>query len=120
MVFVADENFPLPSVRALRRLGHDVLSIQESFSGLSDREVLRLAVREQRILLTFDRDFGERIFKLHESAPPGVVLLRFRPSGPLEPAELLAPVLNSATLLGQFTVVTRQELRQRTLPRSQG
>jgi predicted nuclease of predicted toxin-antitoxin system len=62
MKIVMDENFPYPSVRAMRRMGFDILSIQESFPGLSDTDVLRVAVREDRILLTFDRDFGERIF----------------------------------------------------------
>ncbi len=112
-----DENFPYPSVRAMRRMGFDILSIQESFPGFSDTEVLRIAVREDRILLTFDRDFGERIFHKGEPPPPGVVLLRFRPLSPLEPSEMLPAILEKIILDGNFTVITRHDVRQRSLPR---
>ncbi|HEX3245608.1 MAG TPA: DUF5615 family PIN-like protein, partial [Chloroflexota bacterium] len=43
---MADENFPLPVVEALRALGHDVLTIQEYGLGnraLPDRAVLAAA-----------------------------------------------------------------------------
>ena len=30
---LADENFPLPVVEELRRLGHDVLTVQEGVRG---------------------------------------------------------------------------------------
>ena len=116
MRLIADENFPLPSVRSLREAGFDILSVQESFSGISDPEVLRLAVREDRILLSFDRDFGDQIFHKDEPSPPGVVLLRFRPLSPLEPAELLLPILNTVGIEGNFTVITRRHIRQRPLP----
>jgi predicted nuclease of predicted toxin-antitoxin system len=43
---------------------------------LSDEEVLAIAVREQRILLTYDRaDFGELIFR-YRHRHCGVILLR--------------------------------------------
>ena len=117
MRIVTDENFPNPSVWAMRQMGFDILSIQESFPGFSDTEVLRIAVREDRILLTFDRDFGERIFHKGEPPPPGVVLLRFRPLSPLEPSEILPSILGKTTLEGNFTVITRHDVRQRPLPR---
>jgi predicted nuclease of predicted toxin-antitoxin system len=116
MRIVADENFPFPSVRAMRQMGIDILSIQQSFPGFSDTEVLRVAVREKRILLTFDRDFGDRIFHKGEPPPPGVVLLRFRPVSPLEPSEILPSILEETTLEGNFTVITRRDVRQRPLP----
>ncbi|WP_208738476.1 DUF5615 family PIN-like protein [Bradyrhizobium vignae] len=59
MRFLADENFPGSAVDALRASGHDVIWIRASAPGSSDREVLAQASHEQRILLTFDKDFGE-------------------------------------------------------------
>ena len=53
-----NENFPLPVVEELRRLGHDVLTIQESGKAdqaLSDEAVLDFARGESRILLTLNR-----------------------------------------------------------------
>jgi predicted nuclease of predicted toxin-antitoxin system len=63
MNFLADENFPVPSVTLLRSNGHDVASIREDSRGASDEAVLRRAVIERRILLTLDRDYGELIFR---------------------------------------------------------
>lgn len=62
----ANENFPLPVVEELRRLGHDVLTIQETGQAgqaVSDEEVLASAYREGRILLTFNR---KHFIRLHQ------------------------------------------------------
>ena len=63
MRFLANENFPLPSVRLLREAGHDVVSISEETPGITDSQVLSRAVSEQRIILTFDRDYGVMIYR---------------------------------------------------------
>jgi hypothetical protein len=36
MVFLANENFPMPSVKLLRQNGFEVISIQEDLGGISD------------------------------------------------------------------------------------
>jgi len=59
MRFLANENFPGPAVTALRAAGHDVVWIRTAAPGSTDRDVLAQAAREERILLTFDKDFGE-------------------------------------------------------------
>jgi hypothetical protein len=59
MRFLADENFPAVAVRSLTNAGHDVVWVPEVSPSLSDRDVLALAIRETRILLTFDKNFGE-------------------------------------------------------------
>jgi hypothetical protein len=56
--FYADEDFPLQSVEALRRLGHDVLRASEA--GLANRavpdeEVLQQATERHRAVLTLNR-----------------------------------------------------------------
>ncbi len=59
MRFLANENVPLEAVQALRKSGFDVAWVRQSAPGMIDPEVLAWAVREQRVLLTFDKDFGE-------------------------------------------------------------
>jgi predicted nuclease of predicted toxin-antitoxin system len=59
MRLLADENFPSAGVEALNAAGADIVSVRSAAPGLSDSEVLAWAVREQRVLLTFDKDFGE-------------------------------------------------------------
>ena len=76
MRFLANENFPLPSVRLLRSAGHDVLSITEESPGISDDRILARAVAEERIILTFDRDYGELIYRVGMVAA-AVLLLRY-------------------------------------------
>jgi predicted nuclease of predicted toxin-antitoxin system len=61
MRFLADESIEKPVVDELRRSGHDVLSIQERSPGVDDDTVLQLAVNDNRILITSDKDFGELI-----------------------------------------------------------
>lgn len=54
----ANENFPFPIVEELRRLGHDVLTVQESGKAgqaMADQDVLAFSCSEGRMLLTFNR-----------------------------------------------------------------
>ncbi len=54
----SNENFPLPVVEELRKLGYDVLTIQETGlaqQALSDEQVLKYSIEKERGLLTFNR-----------------------------------------------------------------
>ena len=118
MRFLANENFPAASVRLLRLSGHEVVYVIEDFPSLEDEVVLQRAHDEQRVLLTFDRDYGELIFKRRLPVPLGVIFLRFDPATPLEPAERLLELLALPDMewVGRFTVLTRDQIRQRRLP----
>ncbi len=65
----ADENFPLQVVEALRRLGHDVLTVLEAGQAnqrIEDRDVLAFAGAAGRAVLTINRrDF----IRLHRQQP---------------------------------------------------
>jgi predicted nuclease of predicted toxin-antitoxin system len=76
MRFLADECCDKAMVRALRANGHDVLSVSDISPRASDLDVIRLAVREKRILLTEDKDFGQLVFA-HGQKTLGVIFLRF-------------------------------------------
>ena len=94
MRFLADENFPGAGVAALRRLGHDVLSIGEVLRGASDMAVLDLAMRERRTILTFDKDFGELARKSKLPDACGVILFRMPlPAPAAEAGERLAKLV---------------------------
>jgi predicted nuclease of predicted toxin-antitoxin system len=117
MLLFADENIPLAAVRALRAAGHDVLAGAEVMPSATDRKVLARARAEGRLLITFDRDFGALAFEQALSAPAGILLLRFVPITPDEPAAILIDLFNDPglTFLGRFTVVNRERVRQRML-----
>ena len=94
MRFLANENFPTyPSIRILRESGYDVSSVSEEIRGAKDFEVLLHAQKNDRIVLTFDRDYGELIYHYGFFAY-GVVYFRFDPEYPEEPAEQLLKILD--------------------------
>lgn len=62
--FLADECFSGFIVRALQDAGFDVVRSIDIMPGADDRAVLDLAVREGRVLLTEDTDFGELTMRL--------------------------------------------------------
>jgi predicted nuclease of predicted toxin-antitoxin system len=78
MHFLANENFPLDAVEALRQNGHDVAWIRVDSPGISDLEVLNRAQAENRILLTFDKDFGELAFRSKLPATTGIILFTIK------------------------------------------
>jgi predicted nuclease of predicted toxin-antitoxin system len=118
MRFLADENFPFPSIKLLRQAEYDVASVSEDSSGIEDVEVLARAVDERRFIVTFDRDYRELIYRLRLTPPIGVIHLRFRPHYPAEPAEILLNLLQTEGLQFEslFTILERDRLRQRPLP----
>ena len=59
MRFLADENVPGDAVTELEAVGHDIVWVRTVAPGSKDADVLAWAVREERIILTFDKDFGE-------------------------------------------------------------
>jgi len=76
MRFLANENFPGEAVAALSSSGHDVVWVRTAAPGTNDRDVLAWAEREVRILLTFDKDFGELAWRYGLPASCGIVLFR--------------------------------------------
>lgn len=118
MQFLADEDVLLASIRRLCAAAYDVPSIIEDSPGAKDESVLSRAHAEQRIILTFDRDHGELVYRRRLPTPAGVAYFRFAPTTPEEPAERFIELLEVGhiTLEGQSTVIGRGWIRQRPLP----
>src|SRR5688572_5123146 len=118
MRFLANENFPHESIRLLRDAGHDVEAVGEDESGAGDPHVMARARRDQRVLLTFDRDYGELIFHRGRPAPPGVIYFRTDPALTELPAFRTIALLADPDLSieGMFTVIEPERTRQRPLP----
>jgi predicted nuclease of predicted toxin-antitoxin system len=83
MRFLLDESADARLGVHLRRLGHDVTAIAvDHVAGIKDSDVLAIARREQRVLITNDRDFGELIVSQGRSHV-AAILLRLGSSVPL-------------------------------------
>lgn len=116
--FLADENFPLPSVYLLRNAGYEVNAVVEDSPGVEDMEVMARAVVERLVVLTFDRDYGELIFHRRLPVPLGVIHLRFVSATPEEAGHRLLALLGDDTMPieGNYTVLDQNQIRQRKLP----
>ena len=105
----ANENFPLPVVEGLRRLGHDVLTVQESGRAnqrIPDADVLAFAVGEERVVLTLNRrDF---VF-LHERSQThrGIIVCTEDPDFDAQTERIHRAVLAAGDLTGQLVRVLR-------------
>ena len=112
MRYLADENMPGPAVRMLRESGLDVAWIRDDEPGLSDEGVLARSQSEDRVLITFDKDFGELARRHGLPASCGVVLFRIQTRNPVEAAEQVLKILTSRQdWPGHFSVVSATGIR---------
>ena len=116
MNFLANENFPLDAVTALRQLDHNVVWIRADSPGVADEAVLARAIAENRVRLTFDKDFGELAFRCGLPATCGIILFRTTATSGPEAAHRVSVALTSRTdWPGHFAVVYDRRIRMRPL-----
>jgi predicted nuclease of predicted toxin-antitoxin system len=115
--WLADECIDAGLVAHLRHSGHDILYIAELSPAANDAEVMALALRESRLLLTEDKDFGDLVFR-HGSRVPGIILLRLDPAQHgLKQRRLDAAMarFGEAGLLARYTIIEAARFRSRPL-----
>jgi len=117
MKFLADESVDRQIVACLRQAGHTVLYVAEMEPGMPDEAVLETANREQALLLTADKDFGELVYRQRRVAH-GIVLFRLAGAPPARKADVVLSVIrrHGSELPDSFTVVTAEAVRIRRLP----
>lgn len=119
MRLLADENVARAVVQSLRARGHDVAWVREDAPGSDDPSVLARAQLEKRVLLTFDKDFGELAVRGGMPAQLGVLLVRLAAPTPARVAEVVGRVLDSRDdWAGHFSVVEDDRVRMTRLPKA--
>lgn len=112
MRFLVDECAG-PKVAAwLRSQGHEVFSVFEEARGTLDDEVIGKAHAEGWILVTNDKDFGEKVYR--ERRPHrGVIFMRLGDERAANKIEVLRRLLGgySDKLTDRFVVVTDARVR---------
>lgn len=117
MKILANENFPGEAVDALHANGFDVVWNRTLSPEIKDEEVLSFAVKENRILITFDKDFGELAFKRKITAPCGIILFRIVPSTASKISKIAVSSLKSRSdWAGHFSVIEENRIRMTKLP----
>ena len=116
MRILADENIDRPIVSWLRAEGHDVVETSVVAMEAEDAELIAISRREQRILITCDRDIG-RLIQSDSLPHPGVVYLRLRGTGRhlWDAFSRIWPLIESS-IAGHFVTVKNDQVRRRRLP----
>ena len=119
MRLLANENFPGEAVEALRQEGHDLVWIRTDAPGNSDRKVLEKAQKEEKILLTIDKDFEELAYRFKLPASCGIIPFRLSAPSPSRLVSLIITALKSRTdWTGNFSVIEAKRIRMAPLPGS--
>ena len=112
MKFLANENFPWPSVIFLREKEWEVISIAEKYQGISDQEVMSIAAENDLTILTHDSDYGELIFKHGLKPRAGVIFFRLFEFEPLDPGKILLELLDTPrSFSNHLTFIDKDSIR---------
>ena len=112
MRFLVDESTGTAVAAWLRQQGHEVFSVYAEARGMDDDDIIHKAFTENWILMTNDKDFGEKVYR--EQRPhKGIVLLRLEDERAVVKIETLKRLLESYAdrLADQFVVVTESRVR---------
>ncbi|RJP35492.1 MAG: hypothetical protein C4527_00080 [Candidatus Omnitrophota bacterium] len=112
MRFLVDECTGPTVSEWLRNLGHDVFSVFDEARGMDDEVIIKKALDENWILITNDKDFGEKVYRdgrLHK----GVVLLRLEDERSSSKIQVLSRLLQEyqERLPDAFVVATERQIR---------
>lgn len=117
MKFLIDENVGNSVVRYLKDNGHDIIvASKEGFSGREDNFLLEHAFKEERIIITNDKDFGLLVFR-QKMPSQGVILFRFIQELPSLKVNALEAILSlkPERILNHFIIASEGKLRIRPL-----
>ena len=107
---VADESVDFRIVAQLRKVGFLVYSISEDQASIKDEQVLSIAVDQNALLITEDKDFGELVFRF-QLKHRGILLVRIEEANQKIEAVASAISTNYAELKGRFSVLNKSKLR---------
>ena len=112
MRFLVDESTGPAVAEWLRQKGHEVFSVYDKARGMADEDIIQKAFMDNWILMTNDKDFGEKVYR--EKHPHrGIVLLRLEDERAFVKIEIIGRLLENYAdkLSGQFVVVTESSVR---------
>ncbi len=112
MRFLVDECTGPSVARWLQDQGHEVFSVFDEARGVDDDTIIRKALEERWILITDDKDFGDKIYRdgrLHR----GVIMLRLEDERPASKIRVLSQLLErySSRIPESFIVLTEKRVR---------
>lgn len=112
MRFLVDECTGSGVAKWLRNQGYEVFSVFDEARGISDEQIIKKVWIENWILITNDKDFGEKIYK-EKREHKGVILLRLQDQRLLIKIEILEKLLRKYynQLADNYIVVSETKIR---------
>ncbi len=116
MKFLADANIPRRLVDRLRATGHEIFwAYEDAAPGTSDEDLIGRAAAEDRVILTWDKDFGELVFSHGHRV--GVILIRMRNVSLKVLVDTVVDLVQSSDELQHlFVVIESGRVRRTPLP----
>ena len=113
---LADENIPYLAVKGLKEKLIDIISVIDIQRGLGDQKIIEYAFEKDLIIITYDKDFGELVFK-NKFQSKGVILLRviFNSYKDLENQLYLLITNNEIIKYNNFITVKKNYIRVRNV-----
>jgi predicted nuclease of predicted toxin-antitoxin system len=114
-MILADENIHSFIIKTLREAGFEVVSVRELANGINDAEVIQMALNNNWLLLTQDKDFGEWVFA-HHIKHLTVLFLRYSFGESVDIANILVRLLTNQQIDRPFfATITTKKIRIRNL-----
>jgi predicted nuclease of predicted toxin-antitoxin system len=120
MRFLIDENLSWHLAELLTKAGHDAVHVRDlDAAGAPDTDVVALAARDDRVIISADTDFGA-LLAHSRSTKPSVILVRaLVDRRPPELAGIIAAnldVIQEHLHAGAIAAFTQDSVRVRSLP----
>jgi predicted nuclease of predicted toxin-antitoxin system len=98
----------------LASAGHDVLAVRNLNAAMKDHEVLAIAARDRRVVITMDKDFGELVIRSRKDHA-GILLLRLDDADSAEKLQIVRHIFedHADILTGNYCVYQKGRLRVR-------
>jgi predicted nuclease of predicted toxin-antitoxin system len=98
----------------LQKRGYDVKAVRSIGPRMKDSEIIKIAIAENRMLITMDKDFGELVYHCGQKHS-GVLLLRMEDARGEEKKQAVSQILSEygPAIKGAFCVYKDGRLRIR-------
>ena len=112
--FLVDESTGIKVSNKLEQKGFDSVSVIEIMKGAEDIDIIKRAKKENRIIITNDKDFGwlATIYK-----PPGLILLRLKKETIQTKIRVIHNIINKHqnSIYGNIIIATEKKIRIKPL-----
>ena len=112
MRFLVDECTGTSVANWLKSQNHEIFSVFDQWRGVTDDAILEKCYKENYILITSDKDFGEMVFR-NQKVHNGIILIRCNPNNYLKRIEVLSKLLKnySDKISNNFIVISNDFVR---------